>query len=97
MAGAAGDQRKRGAAVNARPGVGGMGDGRFVAEVQDADAGAGGRREDFVEVIADQRKDGVDSQLHGGCDEQFSACGHRNAMLLHARVSLALFRSGPVG
>ena len=80
-------ERERGPAMNPRPGVGGVRDARFVPHIDDAQAGARGGGEHFVEMIAHQREDGIDSQVCGGLHEEFRSVWHRTAMLLQSSVT----------
>ena len=62
-------QRHRGAAVEPRPGIGRVRDSGFVPHVHDADAAALAGRKHFVEMVAHQREDGIDTPLRQGLDE----------------------------
>ena len=86
MAGSAGDEGKGGTAVEAGPGIGGMGDGGLMAEVDDANAGPRGGGKDFVEMIADEGEPGVEAQLCARLHEHRRSVWHRNAMLLHSKL-----------
>jgi hypothetical protein len=83
VARSAGHEGEGGLAVKARPGVGGVGDAGFVAEVDDADSGAGGLGEDFVEMVANEGEKRIDPQLCARPHERRGSVLHRKAMLLH--------------
>lgn len=84
VARSAGDQRQCRPAVDARPGVGRVRHAGFVPHIDDAQPRARGGGEDFVEVIAHQREDGVQAQLGSGLHEEGGAVWHRTAILLQS-------------
>jgi UDP-glucose-4-epimerase GalE len=65
-----------------------------VAHVEDAYAAAGGGGQHFVEVIADQREDGVDAQPRCRFDKQLRSAWHRSILEL---VSLKILVTGGAG
>src|SRR5258706_16428014 len=62
--------------MNPRPGVRRVRDSRFVPHVDDPHPGARGRGQHFVEMIAHQRENRIDSQRRGRLHEQFCARWH---------------------
>ena len=61
--------------MDPRPRVGGVRHARFVAHIDDPQTAARGGGEHFVEVIANQREDGIDPQRAAACTNNSAPFG----------------------